>query len=452
MVEHFQYAASVFKRKRYDRSFSPAACRKKGAVSFAQYFFWSLLRRKKRSIYKLLNTYYQLSGAYPADSTPKGMLRGVEKAIKREVAKVETHASMVSGNESLSKDDLSAFAREGGIILKAPRFKNAKLMEKGVLLIRWGRNFRSFRRYVNVDQVMREYAIVLEPGWSGLSNFNIIYFTRFFNHPVIVQAAEKRDYQFLKRLDCNLVPVGLGPNDWINPSVFRPDKNREKRYDAVMIARWDMYKRHHVLFRCLRRLSNPTFKVALVSLSFSNRREIELLIDGYGVRDNIRIFEGLPQEGVNKILNQSKVNLLLSLKEGANQALIEGFFADVPGVALKNNVGVQKAYFTSQTGRLIDEKELIPTLLYFRDHWSSFNPRNWAMLHVTPEITTLKLNNLLRDLSVKRGECWATDIVAKCNSPNPEYYPDDSVGSALPLMRDVVFQHAASDRIRNLLI
>jgi len=392
VVKHLQYAASVFKRNRYDASFSPGACWIKGIVSFTQYLFWSFLGRKKRSIYKLLNAHYQLSGAYPSDVVPKGIFRWVEKAIKREVATEEIHTSMVSGNETLPKDDLSALVKDGGIILKAPGFIGAKLMEKGVLLLRWGRNFRSFRRYVNVDQIIRKYAIVLEPGWSGLSNFNILYFTRFFDHEVIVQAAEKRDYQFLKRLNLNLVPVDFGPNDWINPSVFRPVKKLEKRYDAVMIARWDMYKRHHVLFRCLRRLKNLSFKVALVSLSSSNRKEIELLIDAYGVRDNVRIFEGLTQEGVNTILNQSKVNFLMSLKEGANQALVEGFFADVPGVALKNNVGVQKAYFTSQTGRLIDEKELIPALLYFRDNWSSFNPRDWVMAHATPEITTLKLN------------------------------------------------------------
>jgi len=61
-------------------------------------------------------------------------------------------------------------------------------------------------------------------------------------------------------------------------------------------------------------------------------------------------------------------------------------------------------------------------------------------------------NYLLRDSAIKRGDRWTTDIVAKCNSPNPEYYPDDFAGNGLPSMRDVVFQYAVSDRIRNLLI
>ena len=100
----------------------------------------------------------------------------------------------------------------------------------------------------------------------------------------------------------------------------------EKRYGAVMIARWGIYKRHHVLFRALRELRDPSFKVALVADPWPHKRkEIERLIDFYDVRKNLDIFENLKSEEVNEILNQSKVNLLLSLQKGVTELYLKVF-------------------------------------------------------------------------------------------------------------------------------
>lgn len=175
-----------------------------------------------------------------------------------------------------------------------------------------------------------------------------------------------------------------------------------------MVARWDIIKRHHILFRTLRDMKDPSFQVALVAnLKHSNRKEIEPLIDAYGIRNNVNLFEDLTPEEVNKILNQSKVNLLLSLQEGSNRSLFEGFFAGVPGIALKNNVGICKDYFTPQTGKLIEEKKLGSELLYFREHWTDFDPRSWAKTNISPEITTAKLNELLKSVAIQHGEDWS---------------------------------------------
>jgi hypothetical protein len=180
-----------------------------------------------------------------------------------------------------------------------------------------------------------------------------------------------------------------------------------------------------------------------------NREEIESLIDAYGVRSNVTLFEGKSQYELNEILNQSKMNILLSLQEGGNRALFEGFFADVPGLALRNNVGVPKQYFTPETGKLICEKELGLELLYFRERWREFKPRSWAMRNITPEITTAKANSLLKELALGQGEPWTRDIVAKCNSPNVAYYPDKSVGEGLPSMKELLIRYGRSREMRD---
>jgi glycosyltransferase involved in cell wall biosynthesis len=256
-------------------------------------------------------------------------------------------------------------------------------------------------------------------------------------------APEKRDYDFLQTLGTNLIPVSYGCGDWVNPSIFRPLKDQGKRYDAVMIARWALYKRHHVLFRVLRKLRDPSFKVALVADPWpANREEVEKLMDVYGVRGNIDIFANLRAEEVNKVMNQSKVNLLLSLQEGGNRSLFEGFFADLPGLALKNNIGIPKDYFNPQTGKLIEENNLKSELLYFREHWDNFNPRAWAEANITPEITTAKLNELLKRLAYQRREEWTQDLVAKSNCPNLMYYPNGIVGREMPSYEDILGQYS----------
>jgi len=123
--------------------------------------------------------------------------------------------------------------------------------------------------------------------------------------------------------------------------------------------------------------------------------------------------------------------VLLSLQEGSNRALFEGFFAGVPALALARNVGIPRAYFTPRTGRLISELQLASTLLELREGWRTFDPRPWALANIAPEKSTHKLERVLRDLAAARGEPWTRGIVAKCNVPELRYYPDESVGQGL---------------------
>ncbi len=116
-----------------------------------------------------------------------------------------------------------------------------------------------------------------------------------------------------------------------------------------------------------------------------------MLIDLYGVRKHLDIYQSLPPPEVNRVLNQSKVNLILSLREGANKSVFEGFFADVLGIVLRHNIGINKSHINEYTGRLIDERELPQVLLWFREHYRDFRPREWAMQNISPHATTAKL-------------------------------------------------------------
>ena len=436
----------MLKRRRQDWSHIPWLCHLDALRCFLQYKVGRRLGRPAAT-FKLMHAHYLLIKGQRYSVPESALMAAVERAIAQEFG-IGGPAHFFPGAEVPAQEpEIDLFKRRGGIVLKAPRLAGGRTVEKGALLLEYGENFRVFRRCVDVASVLKDYVLVLEPGWSGLANFDILYFTRFADHQVLVMASEARDRQFLRNLGSNLVPMSCGSSDWVNPSVFRPIAGQTKEYDAAMVATWLPFKRHHVLFRALHRMRDRSFRVALVSYEPQNRAEVEALIDSFGLRDQVAIFESISQEEVNAVLNRSKVNILLSLQEGSNRSLFEGFFAGVPGLALRDHVGIPKDYFTPATGRLIDERDLISALLHFRQHWRDFDPRTWAMANITPERTTAGLNALLRQLAADRGESWTVDIVAKCNAPHCTYYPDARVGAGLPSMADVLSRYA-NDRER----
>jgi glycosyltransferase involved in cell wall biosynthesis len=443
MIQNPRYLSLLIERKLHDRSFLPLVCLQKVLIYLLRFFFKRYIMRKPIRSFKTLLSIQSVLMKLPYYSGPVSRLRWfVSTAIRREIFKEGPETFRLNEVEKLSERDIQYIKSKGGIILKIPRFVGKRVMEKGALLLTHSIGFQFFCYYTDVPSVLEHYTLILEPGWSGYTDPAILYFTRFKEQPIIVMATEKRDYEFLKALGTNLIPVSFGFSDWVNPLIFRRLDHQEKKYDAVYVGSWLKFKRHHILFRALYELKDPSFKVALVSRSPDNREEIELLIDAYSVRDNVTLFEQISPEDVNKILNQSKVNLLLSLQEGSNRALFEGFFAGVPGLALKNNIGIPKDYFNSQTGKLIKEKDLKSQLLYFRENWNEFNPRPWAETNITPEITISKLNEHLKYLAYQRREEWTRDLVAKCNAPDLEYYPNEIVGRGLPTFDDILVRYA----------
>jgi len=306
------------------------------------------------------------------------------------------------------------------------KLKEKKGEERGVLIISFD-VFGQLRGKYDIEKIAQDYHLVLEPSWSGYCTPEILQFLHFDNSKVIVQAAEKLDFDFLARLGGSLVPVDIGSSDWVDDNVFN-NLNLEKEYDCIMVALWADYKRHHVLFRAIRQIADPKYKACLVGVPWSGRtrQDIEEIIGYYGIRDNIEIFERILPSEVNILLNKSKVNVLLSLKEGANRSIFEGFFANVPGIVLRENRGVNKNYITDSTGRLIHQGELKNTLIWFRDRYVDFHPREWALQNISCRVSTAKLEEKLRLIARQFDEPWSAPIAVKVNRPEFEYYDDNT--------------------------
>ncbi len=311
------------------------------------------------------------------------------------------------------------------IVLKNPVFHDDKI-EKGAILIKFTDTFGFFAKNLKCDKLLKYFNVVLEPSWSGYCLPEIHYWNNFKNSKAVVEATEINDYEYLKNLNTNLIPVDFGSGNWVDDRKFFPTENPKKIYDSIFIANYNVIKRPHILFKAINNTNDPKYSAALVFSKWGpNKRSTHNLIDFYNIRNNITLYENLSQTEINGLLNQSKVNVLLSLKEGSNRCIFEGFFSNVPGIVLKENIGVNKSYINEHTGKLISDHELPETLLHFKHHWQQYSPRDWAMKNISPKVTTSRLNDILKNITLKEHGIWTTDIAIKTNAPEAIYYHTD---------------------------
>lgn len=93
-----------------------------------------------------------------------------------------------------------AWMEEAGIVLKTPREEGGRVIEKGVLLRKNTECFDAVRRVTDMRAIPERYALVLEPSWSGYANPELLAYTRFREHLILVTATCEADCEFLERL------------------------------------------------------------------------------------------------------------------------------------------------------------------------------------------------------------------------------------------------------------
>jgi glycosyltransferase involved in cell wall biosynthesis len=275
---------------------------------------------------------------------------------------------------------------------------------------------------MNLPKLLQDYTLVFEPSWSGYCSPDFLRFTQF-TEEIFVLSAEENDFAFLQRLGSNLIPIGLGPCDWVDPRVATPYLANPKEFDIVMNSNWAAWKRHHVLFRMLAR-ADQRYKVVLIGGGWGGKTssDIETLADFYGVREQLMILERLPYEKVMDVTCRSKVSILLSLKEGSNRAIAESLFCNVPVVVLSSHVGGIRKNIVPQTGVLTEERHLESAINRLLS--SDIRPRDWAMENVSCFKSSDKLNALLREQSLQRRRPWTQGIAGRSNSPESKYICD----------------------------
>lgn len=309
--------------------------------------------------------------------------------------------------------------RQGDLMILKPYIDEN---EKGVVFVQYDEGVKRFASIFDIEELVKYYRIVVEPSTSGYQNA-MFFLCYGLDADVFIEAQFEPDFQYIGRLGNNFIPVRLGAGDWTDPETFAPDENVAKKYDVVMIANWLKWKRHDLLFSAISKSKSQITRVAVIGYSIDGRtlEDVQLESEKYGVRELVDFYEKIPLNKVSEIIKESKVGVLLSPEEGANRAIYECFFSNVPVVLSDCNRGVNRDHLNSQTGMLAPDMELHEVLGYMVENYEAFRPREWADSNTGYWNSSRRLNDLIKKRALENGEKWTKDIFLKHNSPHARY-------------------------------
>lgn len=315
------------------------------------------------------------------------------------------------------------------IVLRLPGTSGAS-PRKGVLLIKFTSAAAAAAASVDVGRLCERFHVVLEPSWAGYCSPEILAWCNS-GAPVIVQCSARIDRELLQRLGTNLLPVEFGASDWVDHRIFRP-LNLDRSLDSVYVANLSRNKRLHAYLAAVSQIvaTDSDYRGAVVCGDWGGRREtLNALVEHYGVREHVASYFQLSQAELNEILNRAKVNVLMSLKEGSNKSLFESMFAGTPVIALTENVSINQDYINEQTGRLATHRSFVRELAAFRQDWGRFQPRKWAMTHISPQATTRKLTSFIQELDGGCDHRQSDGLLVKVNAPEATYWDAAEAGN-----------------------
>gem|GEM_PF-1844156 len=307
------------------------------------------------------------------------------------------------------------------LVTKSPRDR-----EKGLVCIDYNYTFPLFARLFDVERIKQRYHILLEPSWSGYCDPDILCYATFHS-PVFVQAFEPRDLAFVKRAT-NLLPVPVAGNWWVDHRIFVPLSGVEKQFDIVMVAGWGAYKRHSRFFAALARLRRQGHRPRVLLLGYPvswTKEHVLQQAKYFGVADQLEVREKVPYEQVNALVNQARIHVLWSRKEGIPRAVVECMLANVPSIVRdKLNYGHRYEFVNPSTGAFATEESLPGAILELLERSSEMRPREWVMENMSCQRATSILDATIRQFERSQGNEWTESPVVKVRQLNSMAYWD----------------------------
>jgi len=317
-------------------------------------------------------------------------------------------------------------AARRSIVIRWPQYEAGVIVSKGILIVTFTHVFSFYLREIDIGRLSMHFYVVLEPSWSGYFDPDILCWALETKDPVFVESTELLDLTSINALTSNLVTLSIGASNWVDYKTFDVAPS-EKIFDSVYVANTNYMKRITRYMKAVKNIckdKDPNYRGCLVCAAWGGNIDvIKALPACYGIEKNLKLMFSLKKEQVNEVINSSKVNLLLSFKEGSNRSLFESMFSGVPGICLAENIGVNKSYINEHTGLLIPDKFLEDGLLHMKQHWRNYRARQWALENISPESTTDKLVSVINSWA---GEAESGEVFVKTNNPEVSYfhYPD----------------------------
>ncbi len=307
--------------------------------------------------------------------------------------------------------------------------KSSNENEKGVLVLNYSYYFLMFQKYFDIERVLENYIVVLEPSWAGFCEASILSYA---NSPcdVYLMCYENRDLRFIKSLDTKIKPIEIGPSWFVNHNNFQPS-NAERDIDIIMVAAWAGFKRHGAFFKAISKLKDKgvTPKITLVGYQVDIEKDTILqLAEHYGVAGWLTVYESITHQEVSALLNRSKVNVLWSKFEGNNRAIIEGMFCNAVVIMREgHNYGEHYDFINDKTGMYANESNLADCILRVLESYENYSPRNYVLNNRSCVAATDIMNQIISKDETSAGRSWSSDLVVKVNELHNMDYFDLSV-------------------------
>lgn len=310
--------------------------------------------------------------------------------------------------------------------------------EKGVVFFSFEDQWLKLLRHADLRTFAERYHVVVAPTWSPPHHLVNFVFPKAFPGPVFSLISNRKDLEHFPRFAPNYVMVPLFASSWVNPPFYKQVPLAEKDIDLIMVANFGTYKRHHALFKALRRMPDR-LRVLLLGQEQDGRTVDTLRGEAraYGVQDRFTIRCNVSNEELADCMTRARVSTILSKREGSCVVVVESMFANTP-VGLLENAEIGSKYFINEhTGRLLRERYLAEDLTDFIASAGAYQPRRWAEQHITCAHSTATLNEVLKKYALEHGDQWTQDIALMCWRPDPQVVrPEDAVRLE-PARRDI---------------
>ncbi|WP_127560818.1 glycosyltransferase [Saccharospirillum alexandrii] len=374
------------------------------------------IRKKRLGVTLLLK-----SARVSSNASTTNRVRKIVEADKLLEHESSLLVGMLPPLEGRGINDLSSRT----LILKKPRIIDGELIEKGVLIVKFTETFSAFYQLIDADELSTFFNIILEPSWVGYALPEILVWTRLrVDNKVVVLSGYERDFSFIEELKSNLVPSTIGPADWVNPETFVPSDSNDKEFDCIYVANFDSAKRVDRFLQAVVNVTklNDQFKPALVCASHGgNKKDILEIVKWAQSKSNLKFYSGMSQAELSRLVGSSKVNVLVSLREGANKGLAEGLWCDVPALLASECVCGNTRHINEDTGMIVSDSDLESALIRFSQSQQNFRPRKWVEANISPAMTSFKLSRMLEEMDRELALEWTKDLFVKTNSPELTY-------------------------------
>jgi len=334
--------------------------------------------------------------------------------------------------------DLAKPELHTSLLLKAPGPGG----EKGVLYVSFEYNIMRLIAHHDARRFLGEYLVVSASSWSPTDYGVFANYAGLSDDPLFAGISNLADIESYRVMGPAVEPVPLMASDWIDPRFYTPRPRAEREVDILMVANFTRFKRHWLLFRALKHM-RPDLRVTLIGIPSPDRSADMLRAEAraFGAPQDLEILSNANIDVVTAKQCNARTSIILSKREGSCVATAECLFANTPmGLMRDAHVG-SKAYINERTGVLLSERNLARELSAFLEASDTFQPRAWAMEHITCHRSSDRLNAQLRDHSLGRGRPWTRDIAPLCWRYVPSYVSADDERRLAPALEELTQRH-----------